>query len=260
MEKVKKILKSHKLILLLAAVMIILCAMSATTYSFFVLKKTADNIFSVGIVDLTIEEESYPESEENRWLVPKSTLPKKPRLVNTGTTDIYVLIEISVPYQEVMLINDQGDQINMPSTEGKKERELFNLISESSQTLSGKETEGFTNGFTVTDTGDFIYQKNWVFVRSEEDTVHKTHTYLFGYNSMLRSGNGNNTTTTVFDKVQLRNILEGTLPDNIVESITIKAYGIQSDELKGELQIENPDHLTKTEIEKLFEYYCNQER
>lgn len=94
-------------------------------------------------------------------------------------------LDMTVPYDEVLLISDTGENINMPDPSGKQMRELFNLFSDDGNSQSGAETAGFTEGFSVTDTGEISYGHNWIFIRSEENTEQKTHSYLFGYSSLL---------------------------------------------------------------------------
>ena len=251
---------SHKTIaLIILTFFIILSLFVGSTLAYVAIKKKADNVFSVGLVELTVEEDSFPKDEQNRWLVPKSFLPKNPHLVNTGTTDIYAFIEIVVPYEKVLFILDEGEYINTPDPSGEKEQELFNLYSEDENAFSGKETEGFTNSFSITETGEFTYHPNWIFISSKEDTQNKTHSYLFGYSAMLTAEEGHNATANLFDKIQLRNILEEAVSENATETIKVNAYGIQSEELKGDISVEDTENITKTELESLYRYYCNQE-
>lgn len=252
-------LKMIASIIILLFVILILALVINSSIAYLARKKTATNVFSVGLVELTIAEDDFPEENKDRWMVPKSFLPKNPHLVNTGSVDVYVFAEVTVPYDEVLLIFDTGENINMPDPQGRKECELFNLFSDDTEAVSGEETDGFTDDFTVTNNGTFTYDHKWVFISSSEDTANKTHSYLFGYNSMLSTEAEHNTTTNIFDKIQLMNILEEELTDDNVRTITVKAYSIQSEELKGSLTISDPDDLTKEEIQNIYQYYQNQE-
>ena len=245
--------------LLVMAVILVTALIVNSTISYFVRKKTAHNLLSVGIVELKIEEDSFPENKKDRWLVPKSYLPKNPRFVNTGNTDVYAFAEVTVPYDNIHLIIEQGENADMPDPSGKKNRELFNLLSDASETSAGSATAGFTAGFTVTDNGEFTYQKNWIFISSKEDTTARTHSYLFGYKSMMTTDQGHNTTTEIFDKVQLRNIMEGDLPENEERTINVKARAVQSEELAGNITIADTDDLTKEELVSIYSYIQNQE-
>ena len=170
-----------------------------------------------------------------------------------------MFVEIVVPYEEVLFIIDEGEAVNTPDPAGPANQELFNIISEDENALDGDETEGFYNGFTVTRTGTFSYHHDWIFLSSKEDTSNKTHSYLFGYRSLLAAAEGQNKTPAIFDKIQLRNILEGSVSRDSAETITVNVYGIQSDELRGSISIEDPTDITKAELESLYTYYRNQE-
>lgn len=241
------------------AAILIFSVVVNTSIAYYVRKKTADNTFSVATLELTVVEDSFPEDEKDRYVVPKSYLNKNPYLVNTGSTDVYAFAKVTVPYEEVLLIADTGENINLPDPSGKQERELFNLFSDDSDALSGEETDGFTDGFSVTDTGSFSYGHNWIFLRSEEDTVNKTHSYLFGYKALLTPKEGHNVTDRLFDRIQLRNIIEGSVGDSVIKKITINAYALQSEELKGNMVIADKENLTKPEIIQLYRIYQNQE-
>lgn len=255
----KKTAKTPKTAIL--AVLLAVLALSLgvnLTLSYLVRKKTAHNVFTVGAAELTIEETSFPSEPSDRWLVPKSFLPKNPCLVNTGTTDEYVFMEVTVPYENAQLILDQGENIRLPDPAGKQPLELFNLLSNHEAAVSGASTPGFSEGFTITNTGSFTYHPNWIFLSCGENTESHTHTYLFGYRSLLPHTPGHNTTDCIFDKVQLRNVLEDDLPGDIVRTITINAYGIQSSKLK-DLSVNDPGSLTKDELQQIYQYYQNQE-
>lgn len=245
-------------ILIIMSAILITALLANLTLSYLVREKNRHNVFSLGIVELEIEEDEFPQNEEKRTLTPKGTVPKNPHIINTGTTDIYVFLEVTVPYAEVLLVEDEGENINYPVSSGKVNCELFDLLSDADGALTGKNTDNFTNNFTITNNGIFTYQSSWVFMNSSENTENKTHSYLFGYKKMLKTSGNERTTTNLFDKIQLRNILEGELPDNSSEIITINAYGIQNEELR-DITIADSMNLSQTELNKMFSYYQNQE-
>ena len=258
MAKIRRI-RLRTAILLIMAGVLVLALFTAPSLANVFLKKTADNIFSVGLAELTVKEDNYPENEEDRFAVPNSFVPKDPRIVNTGTVDIYVFARVTVPCGEAVPVISGGENANLPDPDGARLMELFNIISEARDKQNGADTDGFAQDFTITDTGAFSYQSKWIFLSCEEDIRKKTHSYLFGYGSLLTAGDSGSSTTTIFDKVQLRNILEGSLPADTVAEISIDAFGIQSDELRGSLEIADPRSLTKQELEGILTYYRNQE-
>ena len=131
--------------------------------------------------------------------------------------------------------------------------EIFNFISNdtSANTVS-------ISGFTYDNTGSFGYDSKWELIDSSEDTANYTHTYLFGYSSLL-TADISNSTTTLFDKMQLRNILEGDLPSDATQTVRIEAYGIQAEELLNNVTVNDTANVTKAELTAIFELYKNQE-
>ena len=131
--------------------------------------------------------------------------------------------------------------------------EIFNFISNgtSANTVSA-------SGFTYDNTGIFVYDSKWVLIDSSEDTANYTHTYLFGYSSLL-TGDSSDSTTALFDKMQLRNILEGDLPSDVTQTVRIEAYGIQAEELLNNITVSNTENVTKSELTAIFDLYKNQE-
>ncbi len=220
------------------------------TLSYLVVNKNRDNIFALGNVSLLLSEDNFPDNEEDRIMAPKSIIPKDPKITNIGSTDEYVFLEVTVPLCNVRIVDEQTNKI---INHEKAYMEIFNFLSNdtSASTVS-------TSGFTYDNTGSFGYDSKWIMIDSSEDTVNHTHSYLFGYSSLLTKSISN-PTTTLFDKMQLRNILEGDLPTDIAQTVRIKAYSIQAEELLNNVTVNNTDNVTKGELTAIFNLYKNQE-
>lgn len=248
MEKSKKtIRKSTSLILLILVTLLLLS--SATTVSYLVREKRKDNIFSMGNVRLFLTEDSFPQNESDRTMVPKSIVPKNPKVVNIGTEDEYAFIKVTVPLCRVSIVDETTNEID---ASGRIYREIFNLISDDSQRLDIPNQQ-----FGFSDTGSITNDHNWIFIKSYEDGNTHTHSYLFGYSSML-PGNSNAVTTTLFDKLQLRNILEGELSPDEPQTVTVSAYGIQAEELLNHITVADNNNLSYDELTAIFALYENQ--
>ena len=257
MKIIKKRLSLFVIIIII--ILLMLTVMTHLTVSYFVRKKTADNYFNVSLTELTVVEDSFPQQSKDKWVVPKGFLPKDPHIINTGSSDVYAFAEITVPYDEVIMISEQGENKNLPEPQGKKNAELFNIISNDEECISADETESFREAFGVTDNAEFSYDHNWIFLSSKEDQINKTHSYLFGYTSILTTETGRNYTSNIFDKIQLRNILEGCISENAVRTVTISAYGLQSEELRADVEPENKQKITRDEMLDIYRIYKNQE-
>ena len=68
-----------------------------------------------------------------------------------------------------------------------------------------------------------------------------------------------NETSTLFDKIQMRNVLEGELPKNTDQSVLVSAYGIQSEELLNNVTVEDNKNVTVSELRAIFSLYEKQE-
>lgn len=238
------------ILLLLFSVMLVIALHSQMTLSYLISTKERDNVFGLGNVRLSLTETEFPEKEEDRILAPLGMIPKNPVVTNTGVNDAYVFLAVTVPYAAVTLVNDD----NEIDSSGKINRELFRLLSDGAEPMTI--TDDQTAHFTVTETGNSTYDRKWVLIQAVEDQETATHTYYFGYSAMLVPSES---TTALFDRLQLRNILEGELPDNITQAVVISAYGIQSEALLHQVTVQDTAQVTKTELVRIFELYATQE-
>ena len=205
---------------------------------------------ALGNVGLLLTEDNFPQDENDRILAPKGIIQKDPKLTNIGSTDEYVFLKVIVPLCNVRIVNETTNKI---VDNEKAYMEIFNFISNgtSANTVSA-------SGFTYDNTDIFGYDSKWVLIDSSEDTANYTHTYLFGYSSLL-TGDSSDSTTALFDKMQLRNILEGDLPSDVTQTVRIEAYGIQAEELLNNITVSNTENVTKSELTAIFDLYKNQE-
>lgn len=250
METKKRSHKKYALILfsaILTAALIINLSLS-----YLVANKDRDNVFALGNVRLTLIEDAFPENQEERIMFPKSIVPKNPKIINNGSTDEYVFLRVVVPLCEVQLVDETT---NKPDAKGRVYREIFNLLcSDAADSVNVDTSE-----FTVTDIGRFECHNKWKLLSAEEDTDAYTHTYIFGYSSLLTADNSFNETVTLFDMIQMRNVLEGELPSDAAQSVVVSAYGIQSEQLLNNVTVANPDNVTISELNNIFSLYKKQE-
>lgn len=232
--------KKRKIFLIISGCVLLTALTVGFTFSYLNDRKTADNIFTVGDVYLKIEEPSYPEQESSRIMVAYSKVSKNPIIKNTGTNDEFVFVKVTVPLENVTLINTNGTKGN------KQKQEIFNIISND------------TNAEKCTDNADFSYNPNWLYI-GKQTTDDTANSYVFAYKKVLLATNDETAASTepLFDEVQLKGILEGDISENAVENIKIEAYGIQSDNLYGvpDLDIENP---TDEQLKEIYNIYVRQ--
>ena len=86
-------MKKKSITALVAAVIIIIVAASSVAY--FNSKDTADNVFTVGDVDITLTEPGW-DPEGDHIFSPGAEFKKDPTVTNTGDRDAYVRINMTV--------------------------------------------------------------------------------------------------------------------------------------------------------------------
>lgn len=229
-------LKSKKNIIIAVACVLLIAIAIGITLSYFTDEKDAENIFTVGDVRLNIVEPNYPQKASDRVMYSESVIAKDPTIINIGSNSEYVYMLVSLPKENVTLLDENGQKIN----DVPQKTEIFKLMSNSE------------NQFTES---NISYDSNWIFLgkNDSEDEC----TYIFAYKDILeKSGK----TSTLFDKVQLKSFIEGELSENAVENIGIKAYGIQSDNLIGvDLpSIKDTRDELKTKLTNIYNIYARQ--
>lgn len=235
--------KKRNIFLITAGCVFLAALTLGITFAYLTDNKDVDNVFTIGDVYLKIEEPSYPEDESDRIMVAYSKINKNPMVTNTGTNDEFVFMKVTVPLEDVTLVDADGKK----DDNGKIKQEIFKLISNS----NGAETQG-----------NISYDPNWVFICDE--STDNTHSYIFAYNKVLLASN-NTTADTVdrvktealFDEVQLKSFIEGEISENVVEKIEIEAYGIQADKLFSINDL-NPDSPTEQQLKDIYNIYVRQ--
>lgn len=173
--------------------------------------ETATNTFTVGKVQVDLEEPSYPGNGTDKTtnLVPNGEVAKDPKVENTGNNAAYVFIKMTVPRENVTLVKDNGEK-------GTKEvQEIFYFK---------KNADGIDKHLNNFDT-------NWVELTSTEGAATATErTYVFGYKTAVAKGTSTN---PLFEKIQLKNVLENEITAGAAKDIKIDTYAIQADNIVG---------------------------
>lgn len=89
--------------------------------------ETATNTFTIGRVQIDLEEPGYPgnDSDEVKNIVPNQEIVKDPQIENTGNNDALTFLRVEVP-QEMFTDGDDG-------TGAQKKQDLFRLKGVSDQ-------------------------------------------------------------------------------------------------------------------------------
>ena len=167
---------------------------------------TATNKFIVGDVSVDIIEEHW-DSEAATDIMPRQEFAKDPKVVNVGKNDAYVFLEVEVPYSQVTIPDHYGVIPQNP--------EWVELLHYDVNVVDWTEMIGDINGT--------IYP----IINQQEGKA--THLYAYGSDTkMTILEKGNNETGTLFDYIQLVNIVEDDDLEGTVLDVTIKAYAIQT--------------------------------
>lgn len=231
------------------------------TLAFLMDTETADNVITVGKVDLQISEGNFPD---NSVIAVSQKLEKAPQISNTGLNDEYVFFEVAVPKGNVTLLYESDVTVDETlHKEGtpvgeKSSNELFKMLAASapetpvSEVSSDDDTKRIVFQYHGGDSTSIKKRAGWILLKSDTTDSSYNH-YIFGYNKKLLAGDdaSTNTTVTLFDEIQLKSFIDEELDgDDAGIQVNVTAYGIQSDELGlGELG----EYLEKTTLEEIWD-------
>ena len=161
---------NHKLGIVSAVALITgAAALAGGTYSYLTDYDNVNNEFTVGKVDIELDEPEW-KPEENKNIVPTQEIKKDPQIKNTGKNTAYVYLDVSIPVQKLVTADAAGNR--------QKEQD----------------TELFT----------FTSDKDWTLMESFTNEGYKTYRYC--YNKIL---NPNETSSALFRTMTFANVIEG---------------------------------------------------
>lgn len=218
------------------------------TFAYLTDNEGAVNTFTVGKVQIDLTEPNYPgnDSEDVKDLVPNEEVAKDPKVTNTGVNDALVFMTVEVPVRNVTVVADDGTKGTQSPTE------LFWFKQE-----HGTEgEEGYVKDPIGTHENNFN-TTDWMQLTDKEThgtTDGSTTTYVFAYRTAVAA---KAETKTLFDKVQLKNIVENEVTPGAAQDIKVKTYAIQASEvLEGDVDL--TDGLTEANFNKIYEIYLKQ--
>lgn len=236
--------RSKKALVAILACGFISSTIIGSTFAYFTDEEANVNTFTVGKVQIDLTEPKWEEAER-KPMVPNDVLLKDPTVTNTGDSNAYVFLEVSIPKIAVRLANVDG-------TRGDEETiELFDW---------GKfddTTDTFTKA-TKTVGNTIGLNEGWVLIHSPlrggriAITDNLSNVYIFAYKNPIEPSES---TLPLFDAVKFVNVIEGQLDGETLE-IPIKAYAIQSDFID-----ESNFNDSQSELERLqaiYNVYTNQ--
>lgn len=177
------------------------CACAGTVRgvsAYFTDREEKTNSVTVGNVTTDLEEPEWDKvpGEDKTEITPNQTLPKDPKVTNTGTNDVYVFIEVQVPVKKIICVGDNG------------------------QKLPAADTELFT----------FKVNSGWVKVEDSRVSGARRYVYAYGTASACKALKKGAETPPLFDAITLVNAVEGQI-DNETLNMPVKSYAIQTENL-----------------------------
>ena len=150
--------------------------------------KAIVNLISSGSVDVELTEPAW-QPENALGLVPGSVVPKNPTATNTGKSDAWIFLRVSVPVKCISVVNPQTNRKEPPADIG-----IFSFLA----------AEGWER-ITAERTADSI-------------------NFIYGYREIVKPGEK---TAPLFESVTLVNYLEGELTASDILQIPVEAVAVQ---------------------------------
>ena len=188
--------------LLITALVAVAATLTGGTSAFMTDAEIIENKADMGELSIELSEPSFVPDQV---LHPRTSVDKDPQVTNTGSVPALVYLKVAVPIKHVKTVSHDTKMI-LPAAD----HELFS----------------------------FDASEDWIPV-DRYDTVgtngQQLAIYVYGYRGVLEPGE---TTSALFETVTFLNILEGELPGSTGVEIDVDAYGLQSGNIAGSLDID----------------------
>ena len=188
------------------------------TYAYLTDQDEKLNTFTVGNVDITLEEPVFDEEHNNeKELVPNQEINKDPTVKITTDVPSILFVEVTSPKLAITKIAADGTKAQSRTTEDPFD--YFHM----------EVPEG--GGDAVKTVG---FSGRWIRLEQLEAPLETsgTKTYVFAYSKVMTKGTatpaGTGRTEPVFDKVKLKNFLEAGTDGYKDMDIDVNAYAIQA--------------------------------
>lgn len=266
-----KNIRNKKKVIMIAVACALIAAMGiGGTLAYLTDQTEATNSFTFGDVKVdTIETEwdltddndnGVPDMAENE--VPNQQTPKSVQAENVGINDAIVFVKLTVPVEEVTRVFDDGTvELTSLGLHDTKLQEIFyfELKDDSINYQNNhfgsdwinlpEEESGYAGAGGPSEYLDLS-------ASSTRSYTSKYRTYVFGYNKRIAKGE---ITTTLFDKVQIKNFIENEITPGAVKKIKVETYSIQADNIVDENgQIDTTGALNHDTLKEIYDIYVKQ--
>lgn len=236
----KKNFSKKKATITTAAVLALAALGTAGSLAYLTDAETNTNTFTAGQVKIDLVETAYDaavEAGENLNMVPNQEVAMDPVIANTGVNDAITFLKVSVPVAEVTKVADNGTK------DTRKNQELVYF-----KDTADKITAHANN-----------FDADWVQLADKETGTAldgDTRTYVFGYKKAIAK---DESTSALFDKVQVLNVLEDDLVPAAAQNVKVEAYAIQADHvLNTNGDIEITDNMSADTLGEIYDIFMAQ--
>lgn len=223
-----------------------------------------------GNVRVDLVEPNWPEEDtdgngvpdEAEDVVPNQEISKDPKLINTGENPIFGFIRLTVPVKDVTKVGDNGAILNRDGTENNGQS-----VAHAPQDLFYFKDAEDDESLHVNN-----FDPGWIRLASREEKNTETTdaglltasqevgqaVYVFGWKNVIPA-NGT-ATEPLFDKIQLKNIIENEVATSQIQNIKVEAFAIQADNILDS----NGDYvptdaaLNQTQLSEIYDIFVNQ--
>lgn len=238
--------------------------------------ETATNTFTIGDVSIEGLEPHWPgnDHDDPKDIEPNEEVPKDPMVDNKGVNDAIVFVTVDSPMENITVINDNG---TVQTAKSVNEIFWFKDEADAASTHANNFDAGWQRlpakemyvKIAADGTETLVDGTSQAMLKAAYDALTPTDVlvkrYVFGYKQAIQGSTthdgsaqsaDNKKTTPLFDKIQLKNMLENEI-DEATESVIVRSYAIQASELL-ENSADLGDNLTEANLGKIYDIYIRQ--
>ena len=218
--------------LLGALIIIIMLLLVLLTLALFTSFDEVTHASEGGRVDIVLKEENW-NPQNAKKIVPGKVLDKDPKIMNNDRTDVYVFLEVIVPYDNLDIESEAAADKGSKVTGDTSAVPLYKFVD-----ANGTYDTTYTSTQKINTAG-------WMLMSDypKQNTGNKTYTYLYAHvrqdaeNTKLSPlMPGLTTSNPLFNQIKLVNFNETRFDENRDYIVRVKAYGIQANYLSDNNQ------------------------
>ena len=261
-------MKKKRVIMAAVAAGLIVTMCVAGTVAYLTDRTEATNNFTFGDVKVNTLEPDWNTADTDNdgvpdaaeFVVPNQQIPKSVMCENVGINDAIVFVKVTVPLETVTRVTDDGTAER--KADGSLDRKLQEVFYFQGQNDDiNTENNNFNVGWVNIPEEEIGYagaggSEEYLDLSTTKAYSGETRTYVFGYNKRLGA---NMLTTTLFDKVQIKNIVENEIEPGVAKSIRVETYSIQADNIvNADGAIDTTGVLSHDTLKEIYDIFVTQ--